>query len=105
MLEEQVQLVYALVAMAGVIFYQYNSWKASGEKFDLSKFIDTLWAGGLLSVIASAAGLAAAGLSLNVTSLSALATAFFLAAGIDRVQNVVLKRSEPKPGQAVEVKS
>ena len=84
-------IVYVAVALAGMVYYQYQGWRASGEAFDLSKFVDTAASSGSFAILGSAAGLAQAGLSLSPEGLGALAAAFMLAAGIDTVWNKSLK--------------
>jgi steroid 5-alpha reductase family enzyme len=96
-----VSLVYVVVAVAGLLYYQWQSWKASGEAFDLSKFIDTAWSGGVIAVASSALGLSRAGLDFSsaaglLTSLGSLSAAFALAGGVDTLQNKVLKSTKPK---------
>jgi hypothetical protein len=89
-------LVYVTVAVAGMAYYQWQSWKSSGEPFDLSKFVDTALSSGLFAVIGAAAGLANAGLSLSPEGLGALTGAFFLAAGIDTAYGKTLKALKSK---------
>jgi hypothetical protein len=84
-----------------MLYYQWQSWRSSGEAFDLSKFVDTVWSGGVISVAASGLALSQAGLNFSdstgvITTLTALAGAFGLAAGIDTAQNKTLKALKPK---------
>ncbi len=84
-------VVYVAVALAGMVYYQYQGWKASGEPFDASKFVDTALSSGNFAIIGSAVGLAQVGLGFTPESLGALAAAFGLTAGIDTLWNKSLK--------------
>lgn len=105
-LEEYNSLIYVIVAIVGMIYYQYQSWKANGELFDLGKVIDTLWSGGIVSMITSAFLLSKAGLNFSdeaaiITTLTALLAAFALAGGIDTAQNKTLKVLAKRKAQKV----
>jgi hypothetical protein len=92
-----------ITALAGMLYYQLQSWKNSGEPFNLAKFIDTAWSGGAFSIFASAVGLSQVGIDFSseistLATLSALSGAFGLAAGVDVAQNKVLAAAKKKSG-------
>jgi len=94
------QGVYAATVLLGVLLYNYVGYlkfgKANGEKYDVTKLLQTLVTGGIIPVLTSVLIFAQDGLQLYhlITSFT-LGTAF--SAGMDQLSKVAEKPNQQTP--------